>query len=269
MNSKTRTYVRKTTPSKSETFTPGTKSKTFTLGTKSKTFTPGTKSKTFTPGTKSKTFTPGTKSKTFTSVTERLAETMNIAENENENQESSSMFSFPNIQNSIMTYGIGLIVLALLGINLLLYLGIYTEKITDFVQPVVDPILKMFGYTLADLTRNTTNLTATGAAAAVDVGKDSTESGVNTAQELLEEEDSDYQELKKSLRNNKKKYVNPEPDVQSSSIQKGKGKEKAGYCLVGKDRGFRSCMKVDSKDVCMSGEIFPSRDLCINPKLRV
>ena len=196
---------------------------------------------------------------------------MNIAENENENenQESSSMFSFPNIQNSIMTYGIGLIVLALLGINLLLYLGIYTEKITDFVQPVVDPILKMFGYTLADLTRNTTNLTATGAAAAVDVGKDSTESGVNTAQELLEEEDSDYQELKKSLRNNKKKYVNPEPDVQSSSIQKGKGKEKAGYCLVGKDRGFRSCMKVDSKDVCMSGEIFPSRDLCINPKLRV
>ena len=196
---------------------------------------------------------------------------MNIAENENENenQESSSMFSFPNIQNSIMTYGIGLIVLALLGINLLLYLGIYTEKITDFVQPVVDPILKMFGYTLADLTRKTTNLTATGAAAAVDVGKDSTESGVNTAQELLEEEDSDYQELKKSLRNNKKKYVNPEPDVQSSSIQKGKGKEKAGYCLVGKDRGFRSCMKVDSKDVCMSGEIFPSRDLCINPKLRV
>ena len=264
MNSKTRTYVRKTTPSKSETFTPGTKSKTFT---------PGTKSKTFTPGTKSKTFTPGTKSKTFTSVTERLAETMNIAENENENenenQESSSMFSFPNIQNSIMTYGIGLIVLTLLGINLLLYLGIYREKITDFVQPVVDPILKMFGYTLADLTRNTTNLTATGAAAAVDVGKDSTESGVNTAQELLEEEDSDYQELKKSLRNNKKKYVNPEPDVQSSSIQKGKGKEKAGYCLVGKDRGFRSCMKVDSKDVCMSGEIFPSRDLCINPKLRV
>ena len=44
--------------------------------------------------------------------------------------------------------------------------------------------------------------------------------------------------------------------------------EKQGYCYIGYDNGRRLCMKVGNSDKCMSGEIFPTHDICINPNLR-
>ena len=43
---------------------------------------------------------------------------------------------------------------------------------------------------------------------------------------------------------------------------------KSGYCYIGEDRGFRSCIKVNNKNMCDSGDVFPTKDICINPKLR-
>jgi len=40
------------------------------------------------------------------------------------------------------------------------------------------------------------------------------------------------------------------------------------YCYIGYDNGQRECMEAYAGDVCMSGEIFPTLDICINPKLR-
>ena len=47
-----------------------------------------------------------------------------------------------------------------------------------------------------------------------------------------------------------------------------KAKSKAGYCYIGEDRGYRSCMKIGAGDSCMSGDIFPSQEICVNPNLR-
>ena len=44
---------------------------------------------------------------------------------------------------------------------------------------------------------------------------------------------------------------------------------KSGWCFIGEDSGGRSCSNVGLNDTCMSGEIFPSKDVCINPKLRM
>jgi hypothetical protein len=43
---------------------------------------------------------------------------------------------------------------------------------------------------------------------------------------------------------------------------------KSGYCYVGEDRGFRSCIEVGESTKCMSGEIFPTMEVCVNPRLR-
>ncbi len=51
----------------------------------------------------------------------------------------------------------------------------------------------------------------------------------------------------------------------ASSLQKT---IKGGYCYIGTDRTFRSCVKVDAGDTCMSNKIFPTKDICINPNLR-
>ena len=60
----------------------------------------------------------------------------------------------------------------------------------------------------------------------------------------------------------------PLPDDAGSRTQASKAKSKAGYCYIGEDRGFRSCIQVGDNDKCMSGDIFPTMDVCINPALR-
>ena len=44
---------------------------------------------------------------------------------------------------------------------------------------------------------------------------------------------------------------------------------KEGSCLIGNDRGFNSCINVGRNDYCMSGDIYPTKDICINPSLRL
>jgi len=60
----------------------------------------------------------------------------------------------------------------------------------------------------------------------------------------------------------------PQPDEAGSATQSTRAKSKAGYCYIGEDRGFRSCIAVGENDTCMSGDIFPTMDRCINPNLR-
>ena len=57
----------------------------------------------------------------------------------------------------------------------------------------------------------------------------------------------------------------PKGDDNDSSIQMPK---KSGYCYIGEDKGNRTCIYSGKRDICMSGDIFPTLDVCINPKLR-
>ena len=60
----------------------------------------------------------------------------------------------------------------------------------------------------------------------------------------------------------------PKPDKTGSVMQSSKIANKSGYCYIGEDRGFRSCIKIEEGDECMSGNIFTTEALCINPNLR-
>lgn len=41
-----------------------------------------------------------------------------------------------------------------------------------------------------------------------------------------------------------------------------------GYCFIGNDNGIRACAPIGKNNKCMSGDIFPSMEICMNPKLR-
>jgi hypothetical protein len=64
-------------------------------------------------------------------------------------------------------------------------------------------------------------------------------------------------------------YSGPSPlaDDSTSVTQKHQA-GKAGYCYIGEDRGFRSCVKVEAGDKCMSGQTFSRQDICVDPTLR-
>jgi hypothetical protein len=87
------------------------------------------------------------------------------------------------------------------------------------------------------------------------------------AKEWVEEDEEKEKEKEKEEKEKEKETSNnesrvPMPDDATSSIQK------AGWCFVGEEKGIRTCARVNETDKCMSGNIFPSRDVCVNPSLR-
>ena len=72
----------------------------------------------------------------------------------------------------------------------------------------------------------------------------------------------------KVLAEKKKKESELKPLNGSEPIfQNGKSGQ-AGYCYIGEDRGFRSCIEMGIHDKCMSGEIYNTKEICENPELR-
>lgn len=41
-----------------------------------------------------------------------------------------------------------------------------------------------------------------------------------------------------------------------------------GFCYIGYDNNMRDCTNVSDGDICMSGQVFPTLDVCLYPKFR-
>ena len=57
----------------------------------------------------------------------------------------------------------------------------------------------------------------------------------------------------------------PKPDDAASSVQGG---AQGGFCLAGEWNGQRTCLQVDRKTDCVSGQLFKTQATCENPSLR-
>jgi len=69
--------------------------------------------------------------------------------------------------------------------------------------------------------------------------------------------------LEKALQDaSSRKNEGPMPN--DSSIPTGK----AGWCFIGQEQGIRTCSEIGVNDLCMSGDIFPTQAICMNPNLR-
>ena len=113
--------------------------------------------------------------------------------------------------------------------------------------------------TNTNYTKNTnTNVQGTQASSSLPVQNRIQQTGGNIEQ---------WQEgsLEKALENASQNANQVEPDNSRSSIQTT---GKAGWCFIGKDQGFRTCSEIGVNDGCMSGDVFPSQEICMNPSLR-
>ncbi len=108
-----------------------------------------------------------------------------------------------------------------------------------------------------------------------DSGEDETAIDV-AAEKTAKENKKNPTELEKVMENSKKSVedsletsiVESSPNNYKANNVSLNAKSKAGYCYVGSDRNVRTCVEVGEDDVCMSGEIYPSHDLCVNPNLK-
>ena len=182
--------------------------------------------------------------------------------------DSVSNTDSPIVSNSIsnyIRYGVIIIILAFFGLNIFSALGLLTDNLADFFRP----ILVFFGYSIGETTRQTIDTSAEGTKAIVDT----TTKSIDSAIDILEKKiDPERASTMKALNNAKHKPMSnilPEPDESDSRTQLSKSSGKSGYCYIGEDRGFRSCIEVKEDSKCMSGDIFPSKEICINPNLRI
>jgi len=183
----------------------------------------------------------------------------------------SESTTFENKSN-IWKYIIIFLILAFLGFNLFSYIGKFSNFIGKITQRIINlfkPILAYFGYGISETAKKTIDFTASGTKKAIDVTAGTLTGGINVLQKGLDKTNNNKNKNKNKTNNkNKNEDSIPLPDDAGSFIQASKAGKKAGFCYIGEDRGFRSCISVGEGDTCMSGDIFPSREVCINPSLR-
>jgi hypothetical protein len=206
---------------------------------------------------------------------------------------SNSDFSEPSSNNigffdgfkniNITTWIVIILILAFLGFNIFTYLEKGTQDITNFFAPILKNV---FGITVG-VVGEVVDVSAEGAKKVVSGTADVLESGLTSIQDITpqgakssikgqsvnQEQQPPSQNIQQSTLNkalNSSSQQSQQQDYQameaSSSVNASSGK--AGWCFVGLDRGIRTCAEVGVNDTCMSGDIFPSQEICMNPNLR-
>jgi len=173
---------------------------------------------------------------------------------------------------SLTTWIIVIFVLAFLGINIFMYLA---KGITDFLKPLTDVFTKIFGTVSTQIV----DVTAEGAKAVVSTTANTVNAGLTGVQNLTpgganikdvipQPDIMKTNTMNRALNSSKQQKTSDQytEDDSSSNIQKGAGK--AGWCYIGTDHGVRSCAQVGVNDDCLSGDIFATNEICVNPKLR-
>jgi len=90
------------------------------------------------------------------------------------------------------------------------------------------------------------------------------------------QEDNDDSTLLKEERKVEARVPNVSDSIKKSILQKERTEpepldsdtQQNGYCYIGKINNSRYCAKVSSNNSCMSGDIFPTMAVCINPNLK-
>ena len=161
------------------------------------------------------------------------------------------------------------VLLGLIGFNVFSYFDEIIAWLSETFGAPFRAVARFLGYAAADTAKTTVDVTAQGTKSAVDIAAGAATSGINVLQQTIESQGSQGSQgsqddsLERALSHAKKQP--PQPDDATSRTQRTR---KAGYCYIGEDRGFRSCIRVGEQDTCMSGDIFPTQAVCINPRLR-
>ena len=193
---------------------------------------------------------------------------------------SNSSSIFEKIQNiTPTTWLIIILVFAFLGFNIFVYLAKGTQDISNFFGPFFQSI---FGKSVA-VTSQTVDVAAEGAKAVVGGTATAVNTGLTTVQNVTPNAPSSSlktQPVQSTIppkditeNNTLNKALNSSQQFNQNGNQDYQAYEepvtgKAGWCFIGEDRGFRTCAEVSSNDMCMSGDIFPTQEICINPNLR-
>jgi hypothetical protein len=169
-------------------------------------------------------------------------------------------------KNAVIIVLVVILLLSLLGVNILTLFGNMVEIVTDIFRPAVSAALANLGYASGTLLDRSSDVVADASKTGIDI----LHGTVDSVGDLL---------IKASGQGSGgalDKHINqppmlapssPLPNATTSPIQSGGGSAKSHWCLVGEYNGTRGCVSVGDQDKCLSGQVFPSQQQCLNPTL--
>jgi hypothetical protein len=179
-------------------------------------------------------------------------------------QSNSESFSVKNI---IIVILVILLSMSFFGVNLLDYISNVIKSIIAIFEPIIRPIISLFGYTTGTVINKTADVVSDTAKVGIDV----VEGTVQSVGNLLISASKggvDTTEFDNALNIAKPKTINdPDSDTTANPIQRPISNNKIGWCLVGEVADRRGCIMVDDESKCMSKQVFPSKKMCMNPTL--
>lgn len=206
--------------------------------------------------------TPSTKKSIFeSSDNETTSFIKNNTSSNNKDSNSSNLalsdsFVLFDFRTLIIIILLILVAMTYFGINVMSIFGNAIQKGVDVASPAFSNFLSLVGYSTGTAINKTAEIASNAATGGVEIAEGATQSIGNI---IIGDKAVGH-----------KKYGAPNdplPDSPEDSIQKSLSSAKTKWCLVGEYQNKRGCIDLSESDKCLSGQVFPSEEMCLNPAL--
>lgn len=172
---------------------------------------------------------------------------------ESESSSNVDIFSNKNILIIVLTV---LLLFSFLGINLLVNVGEFLEKMFAIFKPVVYNFLALLGYSTGTILNKS-----------ADVVSDTAKVGIDIAEGSVQNIGNLLKQAGPISPNSTNIPAVPLPNDSSHPIQTGASSSSNKWCLVGEYQQKRGCIEISDQDKCLSGQVFPNQKMCLNPTM--
>ena len=192
-------------------------------------------------------------------------------------------------QNSAIIILVVLLFFSFLGINLLTVLGNALQGVGNTLLPLIERVLNILGFSLGSLLNFTGDFVEDVGTKTLDLAND----GIHGVTGVFMNDPNYKRDVSTTGTNN----LTPSPPlapvqnpVLDQAIQQGPSSganggtvspstsaspvqtsipasSKAQWCLVGEYNERRGCVAIDQNTRCMSGQVFPTQNACMNPNV--
>lgn len=161
-----------------------------------------------------------------------------------------------------------LLTFSILGINIVIFAGNILQRFIDVVNPIIERALSDLGYATGSAINSSSHVVSGVSKKGIDILHGSL---LNAGDLLITASDqgkpSRSLDESVNLAPSTMKPEEPNPDSSTDPIQNPVSSGKNSWCLVGEYHNKRGCIEVADGDKCLSGQVFPSQQLCLNPTL--
>jgi hypothetical protein len=181
-----------------------------------------------------------------------------------EGQNTSNIFSglmdTSDTKNVLILILAVIIIFSLFGVNIVILIGNIIQTLLELVMPVIRQIFGIVGVSGGVLINNTADVVSDTAKFGIDVAEGTVQSVGSLLQRAGEQTLNPNNTLNlQQISTPSTSYTNP--------IMKTPTSKKVGWCLVGEYEGRRGCIEISDYDKCLSGQVFPSQEICMNPTM--